>query len=160
MRLHRLAGRGIEPRIRLRHPHQHFAGIETACVFSIEQLQLLYDRRRAQRIHVAVWPATEWWKTDAEHSSHVAVARLPHDSLLQAAHRLVHHGERAPALDLLLRQLHSPAPARKELVDGPIHAALLSVFVVEIESLLSLPAEPTRGEHPAHRVGWTESLTE
>src|SRR5258705_8465117 len=75
----------------------------------VQRLQLIHDPRGPHTVHVSEGAATEGRKADTEHRPDVAVARRPEHAFLQAEHRLVHHREDAPLLNL--PGVHLPAHA-------------------------------------------------
>ena len=128
---------------------QQRARVESSGVLRVQRLELPHDLGGADGVDVAERPAAERREPDAEHRADVAVARRAHDALLETAHGLVDHRERAAALDFLRRQRGAARAGGQQRVHRLVHAALLAGGVVEVESLLRLPAEPARREHAA-----------
>src|SRR3954466_9388400 len=121
--------RRIEPPVGARPFHKYPRRRESASKTNVQYPQLLHHGLQAERVHVPEGTTEEGGEADPEHRAHVAVAGGAEHSLLQAAGRLVDHGEHGALPDLLRLHLATGRPVRHELVYGWIHPALLAVLV-------------------------------
>src|SRR5579885_2319928 len=88
-----------------RQVHQNLRGGESRLKTSVQILQLLYDSRRSDAVHIPERAAAEGREADPEDRADVAVPRRPQHALLKTQRGLVDHREDASLDDLIGRNL-------------------------------------------------------
>src|SRR4051812_48142620 len=125
---------------------------------AVQLLQLFYDATGPNAVHVSERSPPERWEPDPEYRPNVAIPRGPKNSLLETARGLIDHRQHAAFDDLGGWNLATLAT--DDFIDGLVHRAFLSGFIISVQALTTLAARSARLDDVPHRLRRSHAVAE